>query len=31
LPIQLVYHLEVNEYLGNRTLQLRALDFASFN
>ena len=30
LPIQLVYHLEVNEYLGNRTLQLRALDFASF-
>jgi len=31
LPIKLVYHLEVNEYLGNRTLQLRALDFASFN
>ena len=31
LPIQLVYHLEVNEYLGNRTLQLRALDFASFS
>jgi len=31
LPIQLVYHLEVNEYLGNRTLQLRALDFASIN
>jgi single-stranded-DNA-specific exonuclease len=31
LPIQLVYHLEINEYLGNRTLQLRALDFASFN
>ena len=31
LPIQLVYHLEVNEYHGNRTLQLRALDFASFN
>jgi len=30
LPIKLVYHLEVNEYLGNRTLQLRALDFASF-
>ena len=31
LPIKLVYHLEVNEYLGNRTVQLRALDFASFN
>jgi single-stranded-DNA-specific exonuclease len=31
LPIKLVYHLEVNEYLGNRTIQLRALDFASLN
>ncbi len=31
LPIKLVYHLEVNEYLGNRTIQLRALDFASFH
>lgn len=27
-PISLVYHLEVNEFRGNRKLQLRALDMA---